>query len=327
MLAKAMRDTLLKVKGLKKFFPVRRGILSEGKGYVYAVDGVSFDIKRGETLGLVGESGCGKTTTGKTILRLIEPTDGSIEFDGIDICRLKGDGLRRLRSRMQIIFQDPYSSLNPRMRIGSIVGEPLDIHKVAKGSDKEERVVSILKRVGLKREDINRYPYQLSGGERQRIGIARAIILSPDLVVGDEPVSALDASIQAQVINLLEELQEEFHLSYLIISHDLSLIEYMSDRVAVMYLGKFVEIGDSKNLYISPLHPYTEALLSAIPLLDPTIKREKIILRGEPPSPMNPPSGCYFHSRCSYRFDDCKMIEPVLKEVNRGHFVACHLRG
>ncbi|MBI5183092.1 MAG: ATP-binding cassette domain-containing protein [Nitrospinae bacterium] len=322
-----MRDTLLKVKGLKKFFPVRRGILSEGKGYVYAVDGVSFDIKRGETLGLVGESGCGKTTTGKTILRLIEPTDGSIEFDGIDICRLKGDGLRRLRSRMQIIFQDPYSSLNPRMRIGSIVGEPLDIHKVAKGSDKEERVVSILKRVGLKREDINRYPYQLSGGERQRIGIARAIILSPDLVVGDEPVSALDASIQAQVINLLEELQEEFHLSYLIISHDLSLIEYMSDRVAVMYLGKFVEIGDSKNLYISPLHPYTEALLSAIPLLDPTIKREKIILRGEPPSPMNPPSGCYFHSRCSYRFDDCKMIEPVLKEVNRGHFVACHLRG
>jgi oligopeptide transport system ATP-binding protein len=326
MLAKAMRDTLLKVKGLKKFFPVRRGILSEGKGYVYAVDGVSFDIKRGETLGLVGESGCGKTTTGKTILRLIEPTEGSIEFDGIDICRLKGDGLRRLRSRMQIIFQDPYSSLNPRMRIGSIVGEPLDIHKVAKGSDKEERVVSILKRVGLKREDINRYPYQLSGGERQRIGIARAIILSPDLVVGDEPVSALDASIQAQVINLLEDLQEEFHLSYLIISHDLSLIEYMSDRVAVMYLGKFVEIGDSKNLYISPLHPYTEALISAIPLLDPTIKREKIILRGEPPSPMNPPSGCYFHSRCSYRFDDCKMIQPVLKEVNRGHFVACHLR-
>ncbi len=324
--ARLVEKPLLRVKGLKKIFPVKEGILSKRKGYVYAVDGVSFDIKRGETLGLVGESGCGKTTTGKTILRLIEPTDGSIEFEGVDICTLRSDDMRRLRSKMQIIFQDPYSSLNPRMTVGSIVSEPLDIHKVAKGSDKEERVVSIFKRVGLKTEDMRRYPYQLSGGERQRVGIARAIILSPDLIVGDEPVSALDASIQAQVINLLEDLQEEFHLSYLIISHDLSLIEHMSDRVAVMYLGKLVEIGDSNKLYAFPQHPYTEALLSAVPLPDPTTRREKIILKGDPPSPINPPSGCYFHTRCPYKFDDCKIIEPTLKEVNSGHFVACHLR-
>jgi oligopeptide transport system ATP-binding protein len=295
-------DTLLEVKNLKKHFPIKGGVFSKTIGHVYAVDGVSFTLQSGETLGLVGESGCGKSTTGRTILRLIEPTEGSVVFEGQEITELDKGDMRSLRREMQIIFQDPYASLNPRMTVGSIIGEPLEIHKIARGSEKEDQVASLLEKVGLRSEDMRKYPHEFSGGQRQRIGIARALGLNPKLIVCDEPVSALDVSIQAQVINLLEDLQEEFGLSYLFIAHNLNVVEHISDRVAVMYLGKIVELTTDTELYTNPQHPYTEALLSAVPVPDPTVEKRRIILQGDVPSPINPPN------------------------IGGGHWVACHLR-
>ena len=292
---------LLGVKHLKKHFPIKGGVFSKTIGYVYAVDDINFTLDKGETLGLVGESGCGKSTTGRTILRLIEPTDGMIAFEGQDITHLDKSAMRALRREMQIIFQDPYASLNPRMTVGSIIGEPLEIHKIAKGSEKEERVASLLQKVGLRAEDMRKYPHEFSGGQRQRIGIARALALNPKLIVCDEPVSALDVSIQAQVINLLEDLQAEFGLSYLFIAHNLNVVEHISNRVAVMYLGQIVELASDEELYKNPQHPYTEALLSAVPIPDPTVKKKRIILEGDVPSPINPPKGCHFHTRCMYK--------------------------
>ncbi|MBM3225364.1 MAG: dipeptide ABC transporter ATP-binding protein [Candidatus Tectomicrobia bacterium] len=317
---------LLEVKHLKKHFPIKGGVFSKTIGYVYAVDDVNFTLGKGETLGLVGESGCGKSTTGRTILRLIEPTDGSIYFEGQDITKLDKGAMRSLRREMQIIFQDPYASLNPRMTVGSIIGEPLEIHKIAKGSEKEERVASLLQKVGLRAEDMRKYPHEFSGGQRQRIGIARALALNPKLIVCDEPVSALDVSIQAQVINLLEDLQEEFGLSYLFIAHNLNVVEHISNRVAVMYLGQIVELASDEDLYRNPQHPYTEALLSAVPIPDPTIKKERIILEGDVPSPINPPKGCHFHTRCMHKDKICEEVEPEFKDIGGGHWVACHFR-
>jgi peptide/nickel transport system ATP-binding protein len=322
-----MAETLLlEVKHLKKHFPIKGGVFSKTIGYVYAVDDINFTLEKGETLGLVGESGCGKSTTGRTILRLIEPTDGMISFEGQDITHLDKSAMRALRREMQIIFQDPYASLNPRMTVGSIIGEPLEIHKIAKGSEKEERVASLLQKVGLRAEDMRKYPHEFSGGQRQRIGIARALALNPKLIVCDEPVSALDVSIQAQVINLLEDLQAEFGLSYLFIAHNLNVVEHISNRVAVMYLGQIVELASDEELYKNPQHPYTEALLSAVPIPDPTVKKKRIILEGDVPSPINPPKGCHFHTRCMYKDKICEEVEPEFKDIGGGHWVACHFR-
>ena len=320
------QEPLLEVSNLKKHFPIKGGVLSKTIGYVYAVDDVSFTVNKGETLGLVGESGCGKSTTGRAILRLIEPTAGAVCFEGQDITKLDKGDMRALRREMQIIFQDPYASLNPRMTVGSIIGEPLEIHKIARGAEKEERVASLLQKVGLRAEDMRKYPHEFSGGQRQRIGIARALALNPKLIVCDEPVSALDVSIQAQVINLLDDLQKDLGLSYLFIAHNLHVVEHISNRVAVMYLGKIVELASDTMLYANPQHPYTEALLSAVPFPDPTVKKKRIILEGDVPSPINPPSGCHFHTRCPYKEKICEEIEPAFKDIGGGHWVACHLR-
>ncbi len=317
---------LLEVTDLKKHFPIRKGVLSRVSGHVFAVDGVSFSIKHGETLGLVGESGCGKSTVGKCILKLIDPTEGEVKLNGEVISSLKEHDLRPYRRDMQVIFQDPYSSLNPRMSAGDIVGEPMLNYNIATGKEKEEKVSQLFARVGLRPEAMRKYPHEFSGGQRQRLGIARALAVNPSLMIGDEPVSALDVSVRAQVINLMLDLQAEFNLSYLFISHDLAVVEHISHRVAVMYLGKIVEITDKRSLFTSPQHPYTEALLSAVPIPEPKMKRKRIILHGDVPSPIKPPPGCRFHTRCPYVMDHCKSVEPPIKEVHPGHFVACHLR-
>ncbi len=324
--ASAKQVPLLEVQGLKKYFPVKQGMLSRTVGQVHAVDGVSFDIATGETLGLVGESGCGKSTVGRTVLRLLDPTAGCIKVNGKDITQLDKGELRPYRREMQIIFQDPFSSLNPRMSAGEIVGEPLVIHGIAQGAAKEERVAALFDRVGLRKAQMKSYPHEFSGGQRQRIGIARALALNPKLIVGDEPVSALDVSIQAQVINLLMDLQAEFNLSYLFIAHDLAVVEHISQRVAVMYLGRIVEYADTKDLFTDARHPYTEALLSAVPVPNPRVKRIKRVLQGDVPSPVTPPPGCHFHTRCPYAEARCRVEVPQLKQVAPGHLVSCHLR-
>ena len=318
---------LLEVRNLTKHFPVRDDLLSGKGARVHAVDDVSFTIDRGETLGLVGESGSGKSTTGRSILRLIEPTSGEIVFDGEDVMRLDRGSLRRIRRDMQIIFQDPYASLDPRMTVERIVSEGIVIHGLATSAgERRERVAALLKTVGLSADSMRRYAHEFSGGQRQRIGIARALAVNPKLIVADEPVSALDVSIQAQIINLLEDLQQQFELAYLFIAHDLSVVEHISRRVAVMYMGRIVEIAPARALYDNPTHPYTEALLSSVPIADPTVKRARVLLEGDLPSPVNPPSGCRFHTRCPIAVPSCAQNEQVLKEVAPGHWVACQVR-
>ena len=330
MAAETTQDNLLlDVKGLKKYFPIRSGLLRRVTGAVKAVDGVSFFIRDGETLGLVGESGCGKTTTGRTILRLIDPTAGTIRFKDpklgwVDIDKMSREEMKAVRPNMQIIFQDPFSSLDPRMTVERIISEPLVINKVASGQELKDRVADLLRRVGMRPEYMSRYPHAFSGGQRQRIGIARALALNPKLIVCDEPVSALDVSIQAQVLNLLEDLQEDLKLTYLFIAHDLSVVEHISDRVAVMYVGHIVEMADTEALYYTPKHPYTEALMAAVPKPDPRRRERPIKLPGEVASPANPPSGCYFHPRCRYAKEICSQVMPELEEVEPDHFVACH---
>ena len=320
-----MAETLLKVKNLVKHFPVKGGVFSKTVDKVHAVDGVSFEIASGETLGMVGESGCGKSTTGRCVLRLIAPTSGQIWFDGKDVTDVNTVQLRGLARDMQIIFQDPYASLNPRMTVGAIVGEALIIHKLAiSAQERDDRVVELLETVGLHPDHLRRYPHEFSGGQRQRIGIARALAVKPRLIICDEPVSALDVSIQAQVINLLEDLQEKMGLTYLFIAHDLSVVEHISQRVAVMYLGRIVEIAPSRDLYTTPRHPYTEALLSAVPIPDPTVKRKRVVLEGDVPNPINPPAGCHFHPRCPRAQERCKIEAPVLREMAPGCQAACH---
>jgi oligopeptide transport system ATP-binding protein len=319
-------EPLLRVRNLVKYFPVKGGLFGREVDRVHAVDGVSFEVSQSETLGLVGESGCGKSTTGRCILHLIEPSSGEVWFEGQNVTSLPPEERRVLCRDMQIIFQDPYASLDPRMTVGAIVGEALVIHKLTKTkAEYRDRIVELLETVGLNADHMRRYPHEFSGGQRQRIGIARALAVSPKLIVCDEPVSALDVSIQAQVINLLEDLQEKFNLSYLFIAHDLSVVEHISDRVAVMYLGRIVEIAPAQELYTSPKHPYTEALLSAVPIPEPGLKRARIRLSGDVPNPIHPPSGCHFHPRCPKAFDRCKVDDPMLKRVGTVHWAACHL--
>ncbi|HEY5671714.1 MAG TPA: dipeptide ABC transporter ATP-binding protein [Anaerolineales bacterium] len=314
---------LVQVKRLVKYFPVRGGLFQRVVAWVQAVDDVSFSIRQGETVGLVGESGCGKTTVGRTMLRLIEPTSGEVHFDGEEIFKLRGNELKAMRRNMQIIFQDPYASLDPRTPIGESIAEGLKIHKIGNARDRYDIVIEMLHKVGMEDYHARRYPHEFSGGQRQRIGIARALALRPKFIIADEPVSALDVSIQSQVLNILKDLQSEFGLTYLFIAHNLSVVEHISDRVAVMYLGKMVEMADRDELFRNPLHPYTQALMSAIPIPDPTLKRERIILQGDVPSPLNPPSGCRFHPRCPVAFEHCKVQEPPFKEVSTDHWVAC----
>ena len=320
-----MPETILEVRELKKHFPIKGGLFKKTRGFVHAVDGVSFSLRRGETLGLVGESGCGKSTLARVILRLIEPTSGEVFFLGKELGLQSDEDMRLLRQEMQIVFQDPFASLNPRSRVSQLVGQSLEIHNLATGAAKDRIVGELLEKVGMRAEDAKRYPHAFSGGQRQRIGIARALALRPKLIIADEPVSALDVSIRAQVLNLMENLKSEFDLSFIFISHDLSVIQYISDRVCVMYLGKIVEIADSSDLYYHPYHPYTKALLAAAPVPNPEIKKQRIVLEGDVPSPTNPPPGCRFHMRCCERKDICKTVEPALKKIDEEHFVACHL--
>ena len=326
-MSEATTEPLLRVRHLKKHFVAKLSMLSREKAKVRAVDDVSFDILPGETLGLVGESGCGKSTTGRAVLRLIEPSSGEVRFEGRDVLALDKTSLRNLRKEMQIIFQDPYSSLDPRMTIGSTIGEVLAVHKIGRTrKEREDRIVDLLHTVGLSGDHLRRFPHEFSGGQRQRVGIARALAVNPKLIICDEPVSALDVSVQAQVVNLLQDLQAQYGLTYLFIAHDLSVVEHISTRVAVMYLGKIVEVATAKDLYTNPTHPYSEALLSAVPVPDPTKKRERIVIQGDVPSPINPPSGCRFHTRCPMRVPSCSVNRQVLTEISPGHLVACQVR-
>ncbi len=320
-----MAEPLLRVKDLKKYFPIRRGVLQRTVGYVRAVDGVSFEVERGETLGVVGESGCGKSTMARSILRLIEPTAGEVWFEGENLLRLSGSSLRHMRRQMQIVFQDPYASLNPRYSIGYTLEEPMIVHRLHTPAERKRRVRWLLERVGLDPDYAKRYPHEFSGGQRQRIGIARALVLQPKLILLDEPVAALDVSVQSQVLNLLEDLQDEFDLTYIFVAHDLSVVRHISDRILVLYLGRMAELADAEVLFVDPLHPYTRALLSAVPVPDPDAKRERIILRGDVPSPANPPHGCPFHTRCPVAMDVCRSEVPAWREVKPRHYVACHL--
>ncbi|MBE9913360.1 dipeptide ABC transporter ATP-binding protein [Paenibacillus donghaensis] len=320
-----MNDTLLEVEHLKKYFPIRKGLWNKTVGHVKAVDDISFSVRRGETFGLVGESGCGKSTTGRSILRLIEPSGGNVRFEGREITELSSEDMRKQRRDMQIVFQDPFSSLDPRHSVQRILEEPLIVHGISSRKERQQRIAKLIEVVGLTRTHLHRYPHQFSGGQRQRIGIARALALQPKLIVADEPVSALDVSIQSQVINLLQDLQTEFKLTYIFIAHDLSVVKHICDRVAVMYLGRIVEIADKQRLYETPQHPYTQALLSAVPEPDPDLKRERIILQGEVPSPANAPVGCAFHTRCPQAMKICSEVRPQLQDTGEGHLTACHL--
>lgn len=320
-----MTEPLLKVEGLKKYFPIHKGLLGRKSGYVKAVDDVSFFVNEGETLGIVGESGCGKSTTGRMLMRLLEPTEGKVYFDGKELTDISNAEMRKARREIQMVFQDPYASLNPRHTIEKILTEPLIVHNIGNAKSRKKKVHEFLEIVGLSSYHAKRYPHQFSGGQRQRIGIARALMTNPKLIIADEPVSALDVSIQAQVLNLMQDLQKELKLTYIFIAHDLGVVRHISDRVGVMYLGKMVELSTSESLYAEPLHPYTKALLSAVPVPDPEFRREQIILEGDIPSPSNPPTGCTFHTRCPFKMDSCTTVKPKLEEVKPGHFVACHL--